>query len=348
MNWKSKPQTTLTRDMKITPKSRRTPPSNDAAWSRPAAFRVLQHVVMLVALACASRPANAAVAADTIGQKFATPETAIAALRTASAAMDTNALRTLFGADVDELENPDRVQATNDLKTFNAAFAATNHLVKVSDDKLILEVGNDAYPFAVPLVKSGGGWYFDTAAGKDELLSRRIGKNELGTLRILRAYVEAQREYASVDRDGDQVLEYAQKLMSSPGKHDGLYWPPDFDGDESPLGPLIALAQGKGYSVESKEEGEEPAPLQGYYFKILTRQGKYAPGGKYDYIINGNMIGGFAMVAWPAGYGDTGIMTFIVNQQGIVYQKDLGPGTAKAVKKMTEYNPDPSWHVSRD
>jgi hypothetical protein len=262
--------------------------------------------------------------------------------------MDTNALRTLFGPGVADLQNPDRVQATNDLKAFSAALAATNHLVKVSDNKMILEIGNDSYPFAVPLLKTDGGWHFDTDAGKDELLSRRIGKNELATLRILRAYVDAQREYASIDRDGDQVLEYAQQLQSSPGKHDGLYWPPDFDGDESPFGPLVALAQGKGYNLQSREEDEQPAPLQGYYFKILTRQGKYAPGGKYNYIINGNMIGGFAMVAWPAEYGDSGIVTFIVNQQGIVYQKDLGPRTANAAKKMTEYDPDPSWKASRD
>jgi hypothetical protein len=198
-------------------------------------------------------------------------------------------------------------------------------------------------------VKKDGGWYFDTDTGKDELLNRRIGTNELGTIQVLRAYVDAQREYASSDHDGDEVLEYAQRLVSSPGKEDGLYWPPAYDGDMSPLGPLVAYAQEEGYSPELREEKEvERGPFHGYYFKILTRQGKHAPGGKYNYVVNGNMIGGFALVAWPAEYGDSGIMTFIVNQQGRVYQKDLGPATSKTAKKVREYDPDPTWKISSD
>jgi hypothetical protein len=165
----------------------------------------------------------------------------------------------------------------------------------------------------------------------------------------MRAYVEAQREYASVDHDGDRVLEYAQRLVSTAEKHDGLYWPPQYEGDESPLGPLVAYAQALGYTPELREEDEaERGPYHGYYFKILARQGKHAPGGKYNYVINGHMIGGFAMVAWPAEYGQSGVMTFIVNQEGRVYQKDLGETTAKIVKKMTTYDPDPSWQVSPD
>jgi hypothetical protein len=161
--------------------------------------------------------------------------------------------------------------------------------------------------------------------------------------------VDAQREYASSDHDGDEVLEYAQRLVSSPGKQDGLYWPPESEEDLSPLGPLVAFAQLEGYSPEVREEDEvERGPYHGYYFKILTRQGKHAPGGKYSYITNGNMIGGFAMVAWPASYGDSGIMTFVVNQQGRVYQKDLGPRTLKIARKMSEYNPDSTWQLSRD
>jgi hypothetical protein len=201
----------------------------------------------------------------------------------------------------------------------------------------------------VPIVKKDGGWFFDTDAGKDELLSRRVGKNELATLPVMRAHVEAQREYASRDHDGDGVLEYAQRLVSSPGKRDGLYWPLDFDGEESPLGPLVAYAQAEVYSPELRDEKEvERGPYHGYYFKILTRQGKHAPGGKYDYVINGNMIGGFAMIAWPADYGGSGVMTFIVNQQGRVYQKDLGPKTSKLASRMKSYDPDPSWTLSPD
>jgi hypothetical protein len=200
----------------------------------------------------------------------------------------------------------------------------------------------------VPLIREAGGWYFDTEAGKQEILSRRIGKNELATLQVVRAYVDAQREYASRDRDGDEVLEYAQKLGSTAGRRDGLYWASDFDGQVSPLGPLVAQAHGEGYALEAKGDDALREPFHGYYFKILIGQGKHAPGGKYDYIINGNMIGGFGLVAWPAEYGESGIMTFIVNQQGRVYQKDLGPKTGKLAATISRYDPDGSWVVSPD
>jgi hypothetical protein len=195
-------------------------------------------------------------------------------------------------------------------------------------------------------VQRDGRWLFDTAAGKEEIRNRRIGKNELAVLESMRAYVDAQREYASRDRDEDEVLEYAQRLASSPGTKDGLFWPPDLDGEISPLGPLVAEAQGEGYAMRSKRNDEAREPFHGYYFQILTRQGKHAPGGRYDYVINGNMIGGFALLAWPAEYGHSGIMTFVVNQQGRVYQKDLGPGTDKMVRKITAYDPDGSWELS--
>jgi hypothetical protein len=164
----------------------------------------------------------------------------------------------------------------------------------------------------------------------------------------MREYVDAQREYASRDRDGDDVLEYAQKIISSPGQTDGLYWDPELNGEISPLGPFVAEAQGEGYFGGGFPPGLEPKPFHGYFFKILTGQGKHAPGGKYSYIINGNMIGGFAMVAWPAEYGESGVMTFIVNQQGRVYQKDLGHSTSKLAPKMSAYDPDPSWRISAE
>jgi hypothetical protein len=186
-------------------------------------------------------------------------------------------------------------------------------------------VGDDFWPFPVPIVKKEGSWFFDTDAGKDELLNRRIGKNELATLPTMRAYVDAQREYASLDRDGDGVLEYAQRLVSSPGKQDGLYWPSDSEQGESPLGPMVAFAQVEGYSPELREEDE-------------VERGPY----------HGNMIAGFALVAWPAEYGTSGIMTFIVNQQGRVYQKDLGPKTQKLAIEIKAYDPDPSWTLSAD
>jgi hypothetical protein len=283
------------------------------------------------------------------GRRFASPEEAVAALRLATAAADTNALRDVLGPGAEDLQNPDRIQARIELQTFSSALAETNHLSRVSDTLVLLEVGDDLWPFPVPIAKKDGGWFFDTDAGKDELLSRRVGKNELSTLPTMRAFVDAQREYASSDHDGDGVLEFAQRLVSSPGKEDALYWPPEFEGDESPLGPLVAFAQAEGYSPELRDEKEvERGPFHGYLFKILTRQGKHALGGKYDYVINGNMIGGFAMVAWPAEYGSSGVMTFIVNQQGRVYQKDLGTKTSRLALKMKGYDPDPSWTLSPD
>jgi hypothetical protein len=282
------------------------------------------------------------------GKVFTRPEDAVAELRNATSTADTQALRVLFGPAVDELQNPDRVQATNDLATFHAALVATNQLKRVSETNIVIQAGEDLWPFPIPLVKGGGGWHFDTAAGLDEIINRRIGRNELDVLKAMRAYVNAQREYASRDHSGNGVLKYAQRIKSSPGKMDGLYWPLDLNGEESPLGPLVADAQEEGYFNKQARENPEPQPFHGYYFKILTRQGKHPPGGKYDYVINGNMIGGFAMVAWPVEYGDSGIMTFVVNQQGRVHQKDLGPQTSKLARKMTEYDPDPSWRLSRE
>ncbi len=281
-------------------------------------------------------------------RNFATPEKAVEALAVAANAKDRQALRTLFGLDTDELVATDQVQAANELSDFTAAFNQTNRVVRESDNRYALKVGPNDWPFPIPIVRKGGEWFFDTAAGKEELLNRRIGRNELETLEVVRAYVDAQREYASRDRDGDEVLEYAQRMVSSSGMKDGLFWPPSLDGEISPLGPLVAEAQGEGYGLKTKGETGDPSPFHGYFFKILTRQGSHAAGGKYTYIINGNMIGGFALVAWPADYGESGIMTFIVNQQGRVYQKDLGDKTGKLTAAMTEYDPDNTWQLSPD
>jgi len=286
-------------------------------------------------------------AAD-IGKTFATPQAAVEALAKAAKAKDREALRILFGLSADELVASDQVQATNELEQFVASFDATNRLVSASETTRFLEIGPNAWPFPIPVVKREGGWFFDTEAGKEELINRRIGKNELETLQTMRAYVQAQREYAARDRDGDEVLEYAQRLISTEGAKDGLYWPPDLDGELSPLGPLVARAQGQGYDVRSRGQGEADQPFHGYFFRVVTRQGKHAPGGKYDYLINGNMIGGFALVAWPAEYGESGIMTFIVNQQGRVYQRDLGEKTPKLASALKAYDPDATWAVSPD
>lgn len=278
---------------------------------------------------------------------FETPEAAVAALEDAAKACDSEAFLRVFGPSAEDLQNPDRTQATNEWKTFVAALGEFKRIVRESDTCCTLEVGTVAWPFPVPLVRKEGKWFFDAEAGKDELLSRRIGRNELSTLSSVRAYVEAQREYAAQDRDNDEVLEFAQRLLSTPGTKDGLYWPPESEGGISPLGPLVAQAQSEGYA-KAKGEDAAPEPFHGYFFKILTAQGKSAAGGKYSYIINGNMIGGFALVAWPASYGETGIMTFMVNQQGRVYQRDLGQDTGRLATKMKVYDPDENWTTSQE
>ena len=281
------------------------------------------------------------------GETFVSPEDAVRALTTAVNHRDTNALRAIFGPLVAEIRSPDPVEAQNEVSEFADRLNASNHLEHVESGRCILEVGEDGWPFAIPIVQRGGTWFFDTEAGKQELVNRRIGRDELDALMSVRAYVDAQRQYASKDRDGSEVLKYAQRIISTPGKKDGLYWLADPDGEESPLGPLFAKAQNQGY-LKQPRKSDEPQPFHGYFFRILTQQGKHAPGGAYGYIINGNMVGGFALVAWPADYGDSGLMTFIINQQGKVYQKDLGPKTDQLVRKMKTYDPDPSWTVSAE
>jgi hypothetical protein len=277
-------------------------------------------------------------------QTFNTPNDAVNALVTAARNQDTNAIHQIFGPDGDELISPDVVQATDEFNKFVERLAEKTQLVNNSDSNDTLEIGADGWPFPIPLVKQDGQWFFDTAAGRDEILARRVGRDEIGAINVCQAYVDAQREYASADRMGDGVLAYAQFLRSTPGTHDGLFWPTNQPGEElSPLGPLIAQARVDGYHRTAKMLNDEQAPYHGYYFKILTRQGKHAPGGKYNYIINGRMIAGFALVAWPAEWGNTGVMTFIVNQQGRIYQKNLGPRTAKTARGMTCYDPDTTW-----
>jgi hypothetical protein len=316
-----------------------TPPCTGFEWVR----FILKRVLLTAHLAGAASALSAAEA-----QSFPAPEEAVSALLAAAKTKDTSTMRALFGPAWEDLENPDRVQSTNELNAFVASFHQTNRLARLSDTEYVLEVGSDLWPFPVPIVKKNDRWFFDGELGKEELLARRIGQNELATLEIVRAYVDAQREYASKDRDNDEVLEYAQRVSSSSGKTDGLYWAPELNGEVSPLGPLVGDAQAEGYFSLPPGEPASPKPFHGYFFKILVSQGQSAPGGKHDFIINGNMIAGHALVAWPAEHNVTGVMTFIVNQQGRVYQKDLGKETAQTVETMRAYNPDSSWEISPD
>jgi hypothetical protein len=216
-----------------------------------------------------------------------------------------------------------------------------NKLVSENDKRVILHVGNEKWPFPLPVVKKGENWFFDTKAGKEEILNRRIGRNELNAIQVCLAYVDAQREYVLKDRDGDKLLEYAQKFISKEGGKDGLYWEAKEGEEQSPLGPLVAKAAKEGYT--GKKSGNKPTPYHGYYYKILKVQGKNAPGGEYDYMVKGKMIGGFALVAYPAEYGNSGVMTFIVNQDGVVYEKDLGKDIEKIATAMKKFDPDKTW-----
>ncbi len=280
-------------------------------------------------------------------QQFGSPDAAVKALAAAADVKDTNALRAIFGPAARDLVSPDPVQRAAEFEKFAQRLKEKTELVRDSDSRRVLQLGADGWPFPIPLVKQERQWHFDTVAGKEEILNRRVGMDEIGAIRVCRAYVEAQREYASKDRDGDEVLEYAQRLRSTPGTHDGLYWSLKTGDELSPLGPLIAGARVEGYRQKTKIMTDEQSPYHGYYFKILTKQGAQAPGGKYNYIINGHMIGGFALVAWPAEWGNSGVMTFIVNQQGKVYQKNLGPKTASLAAKMTAYDPDVTWTLAK-
>jgi Protein of unknown function (DUF2950) len=301
------------------------------------------HRALLAALGLGlALPVCAAAAEDE--QTFNSPNDAVSALVTAAQNNDTNAIHQIFGPEGHELLSPDVVQATEEFKMFKERLAEKTQLIINSDSNATLELGVDGWPFPIPLVKQGAQWHFDSAAGKDEIFARRIGRDEMGAIDVCNAYVEAQREYASQDRMGDGVLAYAQFLRSASGTHDGLFWPTNQPGEElSPFGPLIAQACVEGYHRAAKMLNDEQAPYHGYYFKILTGQGKHAPGGKFSYIINGRMIAGFALVAWPAEWADTGVMTFVVNQQGKVYQKNLGSKTARVAKAMTIYDPDETW-----
>ena len=278
-------------------------------------------------------------------QTFATPEAAVSALEIAAKNRDTNAMHTIFGPTGQDLVSPDAVQATQEFEAFVNRLSEKTELVRRSESNCVLQLGADAWPFPIPLVKVDGQWRFDSEAGRQEVLNRRVGRNELGALAVCRAYVNAQREYAAKDRDGDEVLEYARRLRSTPGNHDGLYWPLRAGDEQSPLGPLIAAARVEGYRRQARIMTDQPSPYHGYDLKILTKQAKHAPGGKYDYVINGHMIGGFALVAWPAEWGNSGVMTFIVNQQGKIYEKSLGPNTAALARAMTRYEPDSGWSL---
>jgi hypothetical protein len=273
------------------------------------------------------------------GRRFESWDDAVNALVSAVRAGDRTALVAILGRDARSLvSSGDDVQDRQRFQQFVSAYDE-KHWLEGGGGRVRLYVGEDDFPFPIPLVPDGPWWRWDAAAGRDEMLGRRIGRNELNALQACLAYVDAQREYFAEDRDGNDLLEYAQRIRSRPGMRDGLYWETRPGAPPSPLGPLVAQARSEGY--RAREAG--PAPYHGYLFRILTAQGPDAADGAYDYIVNGRMIGGFALVAFPARYGDSGVMTFIVSHDGVIYQKNLGADTARVAGAMTSFNPDRSW-----
>lgn len=273
---------------------------------------------------------------------FASPRAAIMALIDAAKKKDRTAMLGVLGSKTKEwITSGDPVQDRQGLEAFIAAFDQKNEIEKEGDSKAVLVIGDDGFPFPFPVIKSAKGWAFDPEQGKEELLNRRIGRNELTTIKVLQAAGDAQREYASIDRNGDGVLEYAAKLKSSPGNHDGLYWPAAEGEPLSPLGPLVAEAVEEGYGSDSRGDG--PRAFHGYHFKLLTSQGGDAPGGEQDYIVSGKMIGGFAVLAYPARYSNSGVMTFMVSHDGTVYDADFGSETAEEAQEIDIFNPGKGW-----
>jgi hypothetical protein len=283
----------------------------------------------------------AAIAAEPRQMTFASPEAATDALAAAAQSAKTAELEKILGpAGRKLIYSGDRIADNDAREKFAAAYAQKHAIEQKSDAKAILIVSADEWPFPIPLVKQGDSWRFDTRAGAEEILDRRIGRNELNAIEVCGAIVDAEHDYASKDRTGAGYLEYAQKFLSSPGKRDGLYWPASA-GEESPIGPLVVSARAEGYGA--KDAHQRRSPYHGYYYRILKQQGKDAPGGAYAYVVHGHMIGGFALVAFPAKYGDSGVMTFIVNKDGVIHQKNLGPDTNAIARAMTSFNPDASW-----
>jgi len=281
-------------------------------------------------------------AKKSVQETFASPEEAAKALVASVSADDVKRLLAILGPEGAPLiSSGDEVADREGRQKFVRMFEEKNVVVREGEDKAVIEVGNGAWPLPIPVVKEGESWRFDTKQGAEEIIDRRIGKNELSAIQVSLAYFDAQREYAAKDRDGDGLLEYAQKFVSEPGKRDGLYWESKEGEEASPLGPFAAQARKEGYT--RKKGGNQPTPYHGYFYKILKAQGKHAPGGAYSYEVKGSMIGGFALVAYPASYGVSGIMTFLVNHDGTVYEKDLGKNTEALAQAMTSFDPDETW-----
>jgi len=304
--------------------------------------------IVLIAVACAAGPRQSQAQNQTPSgpqRQFATPEDAIKTLRNAAKAGDRNAMHEIFGPRIHELMTGDEVQDQAHFKAFSKAVEDTCKPERDGDDRVILEIGAESWPFPIPLVKTNGQWVFDTEAGVQEIINRHVGRDELNAIAVCRNYVVAQKKYFGGDRDGTGEMKYAKKFKSAPGKKDGLYWKSAPGEEASPFGELVAEAHAEGYG---NEHSTGLHAFHGYFFRILMAQGSAAPGGKESYLENGNLTKGFALVAYPEHWGRSGIMTFIVNQDGTVYQRNFGEDTGKVASTMTEYNPDRKWNLEND
>lgn len=304
-------------------------------------YRYLPALLAIIMVLSTIEPTFAA-SAKVRQSSFRSPAEAVNSLVEAVKTDDSKALKNILGPDSEELiSSGDPVEDQAGRDRFIELYNEKNQLEQKGRSKMVLTLGKDDFPFPLPLVRKGRMWVFDTKAGSREILNRRIGRNELAVMDVLKDYLEAQREYAREDHDGNGVLEFARKLGSTPGKQDGLYWEVKEGEELSPFGPLVAKADCEGYGKQFRTES--PEPFHGYYFKVLMKQGKNAEGGAFDYLVNDKMVLGFAIAAYPARYRASGVMTFIVNQGGVIYQKDLGKATEKIAAEMTSFDPDKSW-----
>jgi len=305
-------------------------------------LRLLAASVVVTVFILAGITADAAVK-----QKgYSSAEEAVKAFVAALKSNNNKELLSIFGPEAGALiSSGDPVADTQRRESFIAKYDEKNSLAGQGQKKVLI-IGEKDWPFPIPVVKKGDQWFFDTKAGKEEILNRRIGENELSTIQTMLAIVDAQREYVLKDRDNDALLEYAQKFMSDPGKKNGLYWETKEGEEPSPLGALVEKASTEGYAKGKSKD--KPVPFHGYYYRMLKAQGKNAPDGAYDYMVNGQMIGGFAVVAYPAKYGNSGVMSFMVNHDGIVYQKDLGKNTKSIATGMKKFDPDRTWHKVKE
>jgi hypothetical protein len=313
--------------------NRRT--SMTALIDRTGLARFVRLLSLTAALACSFlAPGDPAAAAAT----YPTPEDALQAFRAAIDGEGGKGLLDLFGKQYEaDLIGGDPAEARQNLAALRRMAAQSMTLEADGEDRMTIVMGRRGWPMPIPLIKGDQGWTFDVKSGLQEITDRRVGRNELAVIDFCKAYIDAQRQYASADHDGDSVLEFAQRLRSGDGKRDGLFWQPGADGVASPFGPFVAAAE---QYLHGRKEGE---PFRGYHFRILKEQGANPPGGKYTYVINGNMIAGFALIAWPADYRRSGIMTFQCGHNGDILEKDLGPETAKLASATTVYDPDKTW-----